>query len=302
MDNGEWPNLSVERQGKLWTIAKPLSKFETMISADWFLPGSFQTGPSHPSKMATGVRTSFVTIGCDEHTEPSPDKMFDHPSVELLEDLLAWMRVLTGQYWIGYADKPWSETYVSINALEDGQSKGITNRVGFGHGFVYGRNLDKATWQVIESRLATGAKPTASRFFFCDALRDIAERNVTQAVVALGIACEIEVQGLVGDIVARQDPVLQSLFENHVKATFQQMISKLIKNLGGEPLSESEPRAAQLVCALYEMRGQAAHHGACKYHEGEKTASVNLNSMPTFVDAVERLFAWSDEQRSKVGG
>jgi hypothetical protein len=120
---------------------------------------------------------------------------------------------------------------------------------------------------------------------------------VPQAILALGVCCEVEVQSLTQEIIATKDEPFQRLFEDHARLNFRDAIGKLIENLGGEPFGSYDADATKLVLSLYEMRGQVAHRGACMGHDGGKHAEVGFKELASYVQAVEKLFTWSERQR-----
>lgn len=295
---GQWSRLEVEREGKRWAIDKPCTCTEPLIAPRVLQGGRFRVGQL--PGMAKLVRMSFFGVECDEETQPKLDSAVLDPVVKLADNLLAWVRTLTGQYWIGYKDTDFLQRHVTVGVVDGNRWKEKPTAVGFGLGFTYGQELDQSTWQTIGARLARGEKPAAARVFFCDALGEIAEGDLTQAVVALGIACELEAQALVDEFIAQQPSRVQGLLHRHVNRPFKKSIGALIRDLGGDSFEEVAPGAAKLVHRLYNMRGQAAHSGMCTFEEDRKTVTLELSGLPAFVAAVGELLAWSDGQRSKL--
>ena len=97
---------------------------------------------------------------------------------------------------------------------------------GAGWGVEYGRDLDAATWAQIGTKLARGERPRPSQLFFCDALLDITENDLAQAVVALGVSCEIDISILRQDILAGKDQEFGRLFEEYMRPRFEDKFQK----------------------------------------------------------------------------
>jgi hypothetical protein len=165
----------------------------------------------------------------------------------------------------------------------------------------YGRDLDATTWAQIGKKLALGERPRPSQLFFCDALLDIAEDDIPQAIVALGVSCEIEISILRQEILARKDEEFRLLFEEYMKPRFEESF-KLLKEFGCDPLSDFDKKTDRLVRNLYKARGKAAHRGECYYVEDGEKVLITRTGIAEYVVAVERLFAWSNAQRMRVSG
>lgn len=245
--------------------------------------------------------TSLITvevINPAEAIEESFRKETQEFVQPLLQQLISWIRVLTRQYWVGYSGRNFRPIkYVMYVGQGEKEKPSHAGEVGWS--FEYGRGLDAATWAQIETKLALGERPKPSQLFFCDALLDIAEGDVAQAIVALGVSCEMEMSILRQDILAGKDEEFQRLFEEYMKPRFEDSF-KLLKEFGCDPFREFDEKADRLVRNLYKARGKAAHRGESYYEENGKKVFITRDGILVYVHAVERLFAWSDAQRMRV--
>ena len=163
-------------------------------------------------------------------------------------------------------------------------------------GFTHGKKLDSATWAATGEKLAAGEHPPVAQQFYCDALLRVSERDMRQAVIALGIACELKVRELISDALAAKHPFLPALLEKYGRFSFQDSIKSLIRDLDGQPFSAGHDEANKLVNSLYEMRGKATHKGACTFDLAGKRQELDADNMGKFFEATDALFTWCDEQ------
>lgn len=299
LQSTQWPQLEVTRDGKLWLIEKPRVSVEPLVALK-FTEGRAPIRAEELPGMVRLARTSFIGIECEEPALPEANALVFSALVTLASDLLAWIRVYSGQYWVGYKESDVTQRHLTMGVVEGGIWKEKPTPVGFGLSFPYGRPLDATMWQAIGKKLARGERPAPARLYFCDALGEMLENDVTQAVVALGISCELEVQTLIDELIAKQAPPFRKLFDDYVRCPFPKSIGTLIRDLGGDPFDDSEPEAAKLVRTLYSMRGQAVHSGQCTYEENGISVSLDVHTLLKFVRAIEKLFAWTDSQRLKL--
>lgn len=296
-----FPKLSLERDGNRIQVSKPVTRSKFYISQD--IVGNQPTVPNVDLRAdwAVFIGVSLVDIELEPRGQISQDQVMNRlhpPAAQVLRDLVSWIRVLTRQYWVGYRERNIVEQQ-GWAILIDGENERSLGSVGGGFGFSYGRPLDRDTWLTIGAKLALRELPRPSQIFFCDALFDISQGDIVQAVAALGIAREMEANSLLSHILERRTQELQTIFEKHVRYKFTEATNKIIRIFGGEPFPEAEPGAARLLNTLYDMRGKAVHRGECTYDEHGKTVAVTFGDIPKFVEAAEKLFTWSENQRAK---
>ncbi|MHB8652454.1 MAG: hypothetical protein ACYDA9_01110 [Terriglobia bacterium] len=247
---------------------------------------------------AASLGMSLVEIQLEDDRLIPDDQVFptyQPVAAKILSEFIGWLRVLTRQYWVGYKDFDFITTHCTVDVVEQGKARNITVGAS-GKGFGYGKALDDQTWSAIGARLAAGDRPPSSQLFFCDALLNIAEGDIAQAVVAMGAACDLEVNLLLDDILARREPEFQRIFGKYVKYKFGEGV-KLIKEFGGQVFSDADREAEKLVNTLYEMRGKAIHRAQCTFKEDGKDVEADSSNIYRFIDATEKFFLWAEGQR-----
>jgi hypothetical protein len=232
------------------------------------------------------TRISVAILGGVQVEKPKIFRTYYPYVTVVLNELLAWVRVLTRQYWVGYKDSEAPSYHAVVATVEGGKKTYIGGATGtLGMVFSYGKKLDPHTWKSIEGKLARKELPPPSQLFFCDALLDVAEEDIAQAVVALGASCEIEMQNLVREIAKARGGDAQALIGRGrlVRKQFRDTF-EIVEVLGGQPFP-----AVETVVKLYEERGKAIHRGQLEH--------VSVSNITDFVNAVEALFSWAKAQR-----
>jgi hypothetical protein len=306
VEDGNWSCLSFERDGKSVSIQKPYPRTQFDWQWDSLTVHSRTPPPKEWLEFEAGREeydTSLITVEVVFPAEPTEENLQKETPgfvVPVLQQVISWIRVLTRQYWLGYYGRSF-RLQKHVMYMGEGKQRKRHHMGGTGWGFEYGKSLDATTWAEIGAKLALGARPRPSQIFFCDALLDIQEGDLEQAVLALGVSCEIEVFILTQDILAQKDEEFQRLFEEFMRPSFEDSF-KLLKKLGCDPFSDFDKKAACLVRRLYEARGKAAHRGGCYYVENREKVFITSPGIIEYVVAVERLFAWSDAQRMRICG
>ena len=229
--------------------------------------------------------------------------------------LLSWMRVYSRQYWIGYTESIARITRGSIQFKKETESQ-VLGGFRVQRGFQYGSPLRGEQWSSIGQKLASGELPDADQLIFCDALLDVAQGDMPQAVISLGISCEIAVNALIDDVLMSMGPGVHGLFEKYGRYTFDEGISKMIAQLGGQrfkdfvppPADDANPTnlqiakdAASRVSTLYRNRGRAAHRRGFEFrYPGDQAFRLDHETIRGFLAAVERFFWWVDAQRTAL--
>ncbi|MGD0221131.1 MAG: hypothetical protein ABSF71_02240 [Terriglobia bacterium] len=245
--------------------------------------------------------TSLITVEIilpADATEESLRKEMRGFVLPLLQQLVSWIRVLTRQFWLGYYGRS-TRPQKYLLYIGPGEKDKPRHSGAVGWGLEYGRDLDATTWAQIGTKLALGERPRPSQLFFCDALLDISDGDLAQAIVALGVSCEIEIATLRQDILAGKDEEFGRLFEEYMRPRFEESF-KLLNEFGCDPFSDFDKDACHLVRNLYRARGKAAHRGECYYVENGQKVLITLAGVFEYVNAVERLFAWSNAQRIRI--
>jgi hypothetical protein len=304
VEEGNWSCLSFERDGKPVSIQKPFPKTRFDWHWDSVLMHSRTPPPDAYFDFEAGreeEEISLITVeiilpaGVTEESLPNETL---ETALAVLQELTSWIRVLTRQFWVGYHGRG-SQGQKYVMYIGEWKEPKRRHTGGAGWGYQYGKNLDATTWAKIGTKLALGARPRPSQLFFCDALLDAVRGDLAQAVLALGVSCEIEISTLRQDILAQKDEEFQRLFEEYMKPRFEESF-RLLKEFGCDSFSDFDEEANRLVRNLYNARSKAAHRGECYYVEGGKKVFITRTEIPKYVAATEKLFAWSDAQRSRI--
>lgn len=285
LQEGNWPHLRFEREGFLMSVEKPVATMKPLLALEMLSTPKQNMRTSEAAEIAFFLRIAVEVEPSQGDGIPAEGGSPDQLAWRSLNEILVWIRVLTRQYWIGYRER-W-ESGVSYEELELGVTpRKAKSGVQIGLAFEYGQPLDEKMWAMIQINLADEEKPSASQLFFCDALLDISEADISQATVALGIACELELQNLIDEALALRDEGVWKLFKRYAKYQFGDML-KIPSQLGGKSFGDVDSNAARLVQELHDLRGKAAH--------GKKLpAGLNVGQ---YIDATEKLFAWASAQR-----
>ncbi|PYU92692.1 MAG: hypothetical protein DMG25_11420 [Acidobacteria bacterium] len=295
---GKWASLSFARDGTVVSVEKPESVEKFYVSPD--IEAKYFRSMAAEELAVTAFFTK-ISLHLPSLTAPVPQEKRQDIlmlTLSVLSDLKAWIRVLTGQYWVGYKERPFLEDSHTIAEVAPSSQRPIRHGKT-GTAFEYGRPLDEVKWAEIGRRLERKERPRPSQLFFCDGLLDVLEDDLEQAVLALGVACEIEIQSLLDELVSRKPEELQKIFAD-TRFTFGVRVARTIKHLGGTPFGEFDQDAAQLVDKLYKMRGAAAHRGECVYEQRGKLVRLNRSTIGKFIHAVEKFFEWSEIQRASL--
>src|SRR5208337_3533292 len=205
VEDGNWSCLSFERDGKRVSIQKPYPRAEfdrhwdsrtthspTALPKAWF---EFEAGQD---EYGTSLVTLQVILPADAAEENLRKETLE-TALAVLQELTSWIRVLTRQFWVGYRGREFQQQKYLIY-IGEGKERKLCHTGGAGWGYQYCKNLDATTWAEIGTKLALGARPRPSQLFFCDALLDAVQADLAQAVLALGVSCEIEISILRQDI------------------------------------------------------------------------------------------------------
>lgn len=292
-----FPVLSFTRNGAAVTVHKPIGRSGLYLSAAMMLPvPAMTTGPDLAQDLgASLIRVEVESERCEDRNQVG--NILGPVAQQMVHDLVPWIRVLTRQYWIGRKDRDRLDQRISVTLVDGTHTTPLSTGM-FGLGFPYGAPLNAEIWADIGDRMARCEKAAPSRLFFCDALLDALEQDVPQAVVALGVSCELEISSLLEEILARRSNEFRTLFQKYTRFTFDDEV-RLIAEFGGDAFADVDKQSARLVNVLYGMRGQAIHRGQSSYDEEGKAVALDVNHIPKFVRAVESFFSWCEAQRRK---
>lgn len=303
-EEGDWCPLSFERDGNRVTIEKPLPRTQLDWEPDSVEMHSAVPPPPEVFAFQAGgdeLAYTLVKVGITPPAEVGVERLHDETratALVVLQELASWVRVLTRQYWVGRRGRDVKEDKYLLYMGNFGEGLPL-HTGGAGRGFDSSRTLDVATWVRVGRVLELGERPSASQLFFCDALLDIAEGNIPQAVAALGVSCDQEVYSLTGEVLAGKGEELRRMYEKFVSLNFQQSLDALAL-LGCGPFKGFDPEAHARVLKLYKARNKTVHEGKEYYREDGRDITITRTDTPRYVQAVERLFAWADSERTRL--
>jgi hypothetical protein len=140
--------------------------------------------------------------------------------------------------------------------------------------------------------LQNGWWPLISEQFLLDSSLHLAQGNFPQAIAGMGIACEVELNSFLEDLMEKsgQQPLVRELYKRS-RASFGWKLERLPGLLGASPFSSSKPDRVSAVVERYESRGTVVHSGNISTR-GEKIACYWF--------AAEDLFAWTRNERIRL--
>jgi hypothetical protein len=286
-----WPDIIVVHSGLRMTLHKPIAG-NKLVRADNTL-----------GNEGVVIGYSVVRVGLvipDEAVNPEWAIPF-----QLVKQCLDWIRVAAKQYWIGTL-MSFSNSFArgSIITVLNGE----TSHQNFGASKmrIPPQPLTKGLWLQIGEEIANGRRPGIPDIMFCDALLHYREDDYLQTVIQFGVACELELNALIDDLLSLKEQSLQKLY-GATRLPFRWKLLNMPGILGIQPYQEHNERFAGLICALYELRGSAVHRAQCLVEiknssTGKKEKiPVDFANASQFLFAVQDFLTWSKEQKHKSG-
>lgn len=210
--------------------------------------------------LAKSSHTTIISVGIESPAlvpRNEVQKTLDPVALDLLRDLRSWIRFVTRQYWIGYREDFRDIQHYTIS-LVHGDQRDQLSTAGQGQGYDYFRRLNLKLWEIVAAKLAGNEKPRSGQLFFCDGLLHLMELNLRGAVIALAMACELEVFALIQDIL---DLKREAGSQNADDIEWRRFTEKLddLERLCRSKFCEVGSEANRRVRELYRLRGKAAH-------------------------------------------
>jgi hypothetical protein len=218
---------------------------------------------------------------------------------------LSWVRVAERQYWVGVL-------MGAANNLARGtlliNTNGETVHQNFGayQMPIAAEPLTKEKWKAIGHEIEAGHLPAIPDLMFCDALLSFRDHDYLQTVIRLGIACELELNAFLDDLLTTQSEVVNRLY-SVARQPFDWKLKNMPQMLGATTYQHHNERFAALLCKLYELRGAAVHRAECLVQEPNDktgqtaTVSVGFEHISDFIFAVDNFLCWTKSQRAKLG-
>jgi hypothetical protein len=223
----------------------------------------------------------------------------------LVQCCLSWIRTITRQYWIGVLPTP-NINSPRLTILTEIDGKGTFSGAGAHSSAVVPLRLSSTVWDALTPLVQEGVFPPVSESFLCDALLHFADRDYVQAVVGLGIACELEINSFIEAILQLQPPAVREMYKLS-GLRFAEKLKKVPRLLGASEFKEFKLSSFEKVIELYEKRGQAVHSGRASVlrkddkTRKEETVPVTAQDIAPYWFAAEDLFAWTRNERNRLG-
>jgi hypothetical protein len=115
-------------------------------------------------------------------------------------------------------------------------------------------------------------------------------------VVLFGVACELELNGFVDDLLERHEPTARALYDA-ARYPFHWRFARLPEILGAGSFKAVDADGARLVQALYSLRGTAAHKGELLLND----QPVGFEDVSRFWFVTERFLEWTRAERQRLG-
>lgn len=274
-DMSAWPPLTVQFKDAPLLIHKPIRDVS-----------------NHPVPASIGNQTLDVystVIRLELRSDTPPDGWKLYP---FAIGCLTWIRVLTRQYWVGFAGSGSNTVRGSsvITELQTGEAL-PTNFGGFKLPIIT-EPLAQQTWAEVGQALAAEQYPRTSDLILCNGLLAVRDGNLREAIALLGIACESELNECIQFLLSvRKDDVTELLYER-TRPDFKWKLNKLLPALCQRKFSEDEPHWSSELVQLYDARGTAAHSALLP---------DMVSKVPCFVLAADSFLRWIHGIRSAHG-
>jgi hypothetical protein len=291
-DPAEWQPLKVVRDTYNFELCRPVSD---SLSVSMPLSSGNQILPINYSLM----RVSLLA----EQDQPDPEWMVAYSIVKCC---LSWIRIVTRQYWIGILPTP-SVNFPRVTIMAELISGDVTfTGAGAFSSLVIPLRLSHTVWDALTPLLQTGVLPQMSESFLCDALLHFAGRDYVQAVAGLGIACELELNSFIEDLLQLHPETVRKMYKIN-RLQFSEKLRKIPTLLGTSDFKRIHASSFAKVSELYESRGRAVHTGqASTVRKDNKTdrqeiAPLSVGLLAGYWFAAEDFFEWTRRERTRLG-
>lgn len=280
----QFSNLS-----QIWTIdpqsLRPLNFSVNGVAGEIFPPASdyalipFKESLQHqPIQVRVGLIRVRVSLNAGE-PEPEWRSLY-----EFLRQSLLWIRVATRQYWVGIIPSQQTNSPTALFLREeDGKEQPITGLGAIRAGIRW-IPLDCETWEAIEATLFNKWWPSISEQFLMDSSLHVAEGNFLQGIAGVGIACEIELNNLIDNLITRTNQEAVTRLYKVGRPQFSWKLEYLPQLLGAQPFEPSNSDHRTALKEMYDQRGTIVHKGQTQ---------MSGHQIARYWFAAEEFFRWS---------
>lgn len=290
VDPSEWQPLALSRFGKPVKLLKP-KVGQSNVAVEGRIT----------SQMLDARYTTFTfetALYSVQETPPAGSYS------QALAEMIHLLRTVARQYWLGLTMANEGAVYQAVRARIESGIATFDGSGGFSTPFII-RPLDLHTWRFLGEMLERGFAPSNAEVILSDALLEVRRGALLNAVMLLGIACEIEITTLIEQLAIRKslsNNKRNSMFREQFKTKFLARTVELgAQDPRSSKLSNFARDWADTVCDLYTARNRAAHSGVCMIKDGEKLTPLELRHMPMLVYAADALLCWANQERRKLG-
>lgn len=289
-DDSPWAPIVLSRGGKSVRFLKPVSG---------------HIGVEVKCRLTNqhiDFRYSTLTLETDLYPEQETPQVLElYP---LVNEMIHLLRTLARQYWIGLAMANEGSVVQGIRTRIESGIASFSGQGSYSVPFVVAP-LDEQSWQFLGQLLAMQAFPSTGEVILCDALLEIRRADLLQAILLLGVACEVELMSLLEELISRKT-LSQTQRDKILDAPFRMKLLNRTVELGTvSPETAIIPNFpsdwAKAVCDLYRLRNQAAHGGHCTVEDKGVKRAAHLSDLARFLFSAEALFAWSNQERIRLG-
>lgn len=238
-----------------------------------------------------GVEVGYSVIrvrAASPHGGPGPEWTVPYQAVRRC---VSWVRAVGRQYWLGVHGSASRTVRGSIVLTSgDGGRYSYTNFCGT-RTPIFVKPLSRELWEWIGAQLVRQRLPAVTDLFFCDAMLSVADCDFVQAVIRLGVVCELELNSFIDDLLCRQQEGVRRLYASG-RPPFAWKLRNMPEILGAEPYQRANGRNASLLLELYERRGSAVHKGSC---------AADFGDVSRYVFAVDNFLCWTKAERARLG-
>lgn len=282
---------------EVWTLdptaLRPIRVQAGSVTADIFPPaGDNAVVPFAKSLSGQPIAVSIGLIKISvalNRGEPDPEWKALYRYVV---QCLSWIRAATRQYWVGAQPSHQANAPTALLLTEeDGKQEAICG-LGAGRVGIRWVPLDFETWEAIQAALSNGWWPSVSEQFLMDSSLHIAEGNFLQGIAGAGIACEIELNSLIEDLIAQINQEAVTKLYKKGRPEFSWKLEHLPQLLGAQGFKPSNPDHVATLKEMYESRGSIVHRGH---------AQMSEQQIARYWFAAEEFFQWSRRERMRLG-
>ena len=290
VDQLDWPPLPLTRFGTPVRLLKP-----TVGQSNLPVPGRMASQPLDIRNTTFAFETDLYPLA----QTPAADAFF--PALAQMTHLL---RTVARHYWLGLAIANEGHIFQAVRTrIEEGSAES-TGAGAFTNPFIV-KPIDQQTWRFLGEMLEKGCSPSNAEVVLCDALLEVRRGALLNAVLLLGVACEIEITTLIdqlADLVNLSNNARDRILRKDFKTKFTQECVTLGTP---DPLTAavlSFPNDwAQTVCELYTARNKVAHSGECLIKENGTLVPVEMRHIPKLIYSADALLCWANAERRKLG-